>query len=293
MMRAVLQTLPRSLEPIAVTPKERESRFETVLTKSNPHRGSYVNTIFHIDNKVGIRYAYPMMSNETTETPVKKGVDRRVAYQQRHRDEGLCILCPTPSAPFQLCDYHRELDKKRRDEKRDALGLEPKTKCSNCQQLGHNRRSCTFLTGAKLKNIEIKEKRQYRCLACKERGHSIRTCPKGGDSYLKLKESQLDGSAISTPKVKTPSLSLDKALVLVRELDRIQANMPTDVLEGTEALLAPAVAIAHARAKLILTELKEYARHNILTELDVKKAKDIVDSLARHHRKLSKRTTTH
>lgn len=51
-------------------------------------------------------------------------IDRRVAYQQRHIDLGLCVYCPAKATHGIMCKKHRQKHRKRvRDDNRTRAGL--------------------------------------------------------------------------------------------------------------------------------------------------------------------------
>lgn len=69
---------------------------------------------------------------------------RQQAYQRRHREQGLCILCAN-KADGHYCEEHKQ--------KRHAWYMKrtkggKRNRCSACGRLGHNRTTCKERTGA-------------------------------------------------------------------------------------------------------------------------------------------------
>jgi hypothetical protein len=58
------------------------------------------------------------------------------AYQKRHREAGLCMLCARPAVSAHYCERHRRRINAQRRVRRTAA------RCGCCHRRGHNRRTC-------------------------------------------------------------------------------------------------------------------------------------------------------
>ena len=59
-----------------------------------------------------------------------------LGYQLRHREQGLCMLCPRVAVTANYCERHRRQINSRR-----RAGT-TRWRCHVCQKPGHNRRTC-------------------------------------------------------------------------------------------------------------------------------------------------------
>ena len=64
-----------------------------------------------------------------------------LGYQLRHREQGLCMLCPKVAVSANYCERHRRKINSRR---RAGTTL---WRCQVCHRPGHNRRTCPQRAG--------------------------------------------------------------------------------------------------------------------------------------------------
>lgn len=68
---------------------------------------------------------------------------RQLEYQKRHKEAGLCVLCPQPRVTALHCEGHRQaVNAARIARYRDSNKTGGGYHCQLCKKKGHNKRTC-------------------------------------------------------------------------------------------------------------------------------------------------------
>ena len=78
----------------------------------------------------------PAAAPDVPTTSAESHLRAVLTYQLRHREQGLCMLCPRVAVTAHYCERHR-----RRVNARRRAGT-TQWHCQVCHRPGHNRRTC-------------------------------------------------------------------------------------------------------------------------------------------------------
>jgi hypothetical protein len=229
-----------------------------------------------------------------------------MAYQARHRQRGICILCPQEVSQYksstgdvryyQYCDEHRAKQKARRDSKLASAGVVRRTRCSACGKPDHNRQTCTDKAAVEAtKHRKRKSTKRYKCPSCGELGHSVRTCPTGKDAYdlLKSRVSISDNSNKSTcekcgkagcAEGRCPA-EADK---LMEQLQSIHQGSMAAGKETPDKFYLSGLGHNHRMAGVLVSQLEILGVNGAVSDSKLKRARKLVEDIQTTYESFSK-----